>query len=611
MPDTEVPKISEVAQRTYHRLSEAVYRRWAPEKLSNVPKLMEKYKGQESEVYAKALELYVFSQPRKEWRPLVEAMYRRFNPSKLDALDQVLDKYVGHELGLFNALCNKYINPLTEEDPPLELYDWGARFQEEQLEVASEKGPTEPVASVAADAVAATCAKDSPPGVDVAVAERRFNSASPKLAPASKAAEVGVELELQPKPRAQAEEPLESSGPALRSASQEPWNSRATLAERTSDRAVRADHSPRRAESRRTPARKSTRGFSFRARSARGLLDRRPRSPAQTKCDREQRGRTSDDAERRFLRADARTNGRNDGRANGRPSSRATGQADGRAFGGRRVQLLARGRRRPVGSPRASDLSDERRALTSAHGTRPPSPGGCELRDRVRRDDRIRITPVEARSPRSPRKSPRPSLGSASPVSASYSLPEAEHGAKAPVRASGLRLSSSGEEPRRHALARSRERTPRGREQFPMARPKRGTRKPERSSESDFRERPDRRDTAASSGPPLPARRDRSREDRRHSDGLSSRVDPRQARWKVSSEDAAAEDRLLAMHGFVAAAPAVRTSEQAPQLIEAQLEYRGQLLTFTLSSKTTLQELAHMFESWAADMRIVHEDTVV
>lgn len=134
-----------------------------------------------------------------------------------------------------------------------------------------------------------------------------------------------------------------------------------------------------------------------------------------------------------------------------------------------------------------------------------------------------------------------------------------------------------------------------------MARPKRARRKPESSSESGVQDRLDqlRRDGAAASNAP-PERRDA----RQHTD--RPRADWSHAPWKPS--DAEAEDRLLAMHGFVAAVPPVQSSEQAPRVIEAQLEYRGQLLTFTLSNKTTLAEVARMFESWAADMRMVHEE---
>lgn len=120
-----VPKDAAVMRKTYRRLTEAVYRRWCPEKLQKVSAIMEKYLDQEGEVYQKAVQLYVFAQDRKHWLPLIRGMYERFNPAKLKDFDQVLEKYRGSETELFKALCQRYIPTLSREDPPLELHDWG------------------------------------------------------------------------------------------------------------------------------------------------------------------------------------------------------------------------------------------------------------------------------------------------------------------------------------------------------------------------------------------------------------------------------------------------------------------------------------------------------
>eukprot|EP00419_Tripos_fusus_P079374 CAMPEP_0172935468 /NCGR_PEP_ID=MMETSP1075-20121228/221526_1 /TAXON_ID=2916 /ORGANISM="Ceratium fusus, Strain PA161109" /LENGTH=880 /DNA_ID=CAMNT_0013796827 /DNA_START=68 /DNA_END=2711 /DNA_ORIENTATION=+ len=121
-----------IKRTTYFKLTEAVYRRWCPEKLDKVGQLMDKYKNQEDEVYHKALEMYVFNKRPKVWQPLIEAMYRRFNPAKLETLKDILKKYEGDEAGLFKALCNKYVKTLREEDPPLELCDWTAAESEDE-----------------------------------------------------------------------------------------------------------------------------------------------------------------------------------------------------------------------------------------------------------------------------------------------------------------------------------------------------------------------------------------------------------------------------------------------------------------------------------------------
>mmetsp|Transcript_153822 Transcript_153822/g.271468 ORF Transcript_153822/g.271468 Transcript_153822/m.271468 type:complete len:505 (+) Transcript_153822:31-1545(+) len=119
-----MPAPNAVVRDAYRRLLEAIYRRWAPEKLKNVSGLMQKYKGQEDEVYSKAVSMYVFSQEPQHWRPLIYGMYKRFNPSKLPTFEQVLEKYKNQEAQLYKALCTKYISALSTDDAPLEIYEW-------------------------------------------------------------------------------------------------------------------------------------------------------------------------------------------------------------------------------------------------------------------------------------------------------------------------------------------------------------------------------------------------------------------------------------------------------------------------------------------------------
>lgn len=75
--------------------------------------------------------------------------------------------------------------------------------------------------------------------------------------------------------------------------------------------------------------------------------------------------------------------------------------------------------------------------------------------------------------------------------------------------------------------------------------------------------------------------------------------------------DVAEEDALLALHAFVGAAPraSMTMDKDSPRecLIQANLEYRGQMLPLTVSSKTTLAEVANMFGSWMVEMKSAHE----
>lgn len=108
---------------TYQRLTESVYIKFNPEKLDDIPNIMEKYRGQEAEIYDKVVRKYVFEQG-VEWRPLFLAMYQRFNPAKLAEMDGILLKYKSCEASLYRALCDKYL-PLMNGESLQELDVWG------------------------------------------------------------------------------------------------------------------------------------------------------------------------------------------------------------------------------------------------------------------------------------------------------------------------------------------------------------------------------------------------------------------------------------------------------------------------------------------------------
>lgn len=113
-------------RETYRMLIEAVYAKWNSEKFDDVPRLMEKYKNQEAEIYDRIVRKYVFCRPRKDWQPLIEAMYTRFNPSKLQELDGIFAKYKDSEAALYRALCDKYLPTLAKDDEPLLFKVWDA-----------------------------------------------------------------------------------------------------------------------------------------------------------------------------------------------------------------------------------------------------------------------------------------------------------------------------------------------------------------------------------------------------------------------------------------------------------------------------------------------------
>merc|ERR1711933_390557 len=114
-------------------------KKWNAEKLADVPGLLDKYKGQEAEIYDKIVRKYVFCQEEKDWRPLLEAFYRRFNPDKLDDITSILDKYKRSEPSLFKALCDKYLPSVEADDDLVDLDVWRQDPYEQPEDEGSEK----------------------------------------------------------------------------------------------------------------------------------------------------------------------------------------------------------------------------------------------------------------------------------------------------------------------------------------------------------------------------------------------------------------------------------------------------------------------------------------
>lgn len=116
----------------YKGLIEAVYRRYNKEKLGDVGMLMDKYQGQEADIYDKIVRKYVFCETKDDWFPLINIMYIRFNPTKLDDIERILRKYFDSEAALYRALCDKYLPSLGPDDPPLEMNVWSNPVRQEE-----------------------------------------------------------------------------------------------------------------------------------------------------------------------------------------------------------------------------------------------------------------------------------------------------------------------------------------------------------------------------------------------------------------------------------------------------------------------------------------------
>jgi hypothetical protein len=91
----------------------ALYSEHAPQKLPKVDRVLEKYAGQEEEMYAAfaakygAPPLRSIAQP-PDYKALLTALYMKHAKHKLQKIDQVLEKYAGQEAEMYAAFLKKY-----------------------------------------------------------------------------------------------------------------------------------------------------------------------------------------------------------------------------------------------------------------------------------------------------------------------------------------------------------------------------------------------------------------------------------------------------------------------------------------------------------------------
>mmetsp|Transcript_37715 Transcript_37715/g.87108 ORF Transcript_37715/g.87108 Transcript_37715/m.87108 type:complete len:1671 (+) Transcript_37715:82-5094(+) len=94
-----------------------LYKERNPEKLHQVPSLLEKYKGSEKTLYLAIMKKYKIKKEPKgedekvdvdEWRERITKLYREFNPEKLSEVPSLLEKYKGNEKTLYIAIKKKY-----------------------------------------------------------------------------------------------------------------------------------------------------------------------------------------------------------------------------------------------------------------------------------------------------------------------------------------------------------------------------------------------------------------------------------------------------------------------------------------------------------------------
>eukprot|EP00759_Apiculatamorpha_spiralis_P023059 PhF_6_TR26974/c0_g3_i6/m.39359 len=89
---------------------ETFFRKYNPDKLASIPKIMEQYAGKEDEMFAALVAKYG-PEPnvsREDPKTRLIRVFQKYNPEKLSTVDEILKKYAGKENELFEALVAKY-----------------------------------------------------------------------------------------------------------------------------------------------------------------------------------------------------------------------------------------------------------------------------------------------------------------------------------------------------------------------------------------------------------------------------------------------------------------------------------------------------------------------
>lgn len=100
-------------RRDWKSLLTTLYAEYAPQKLSKVDRVLEKYEGQEEEMYAAFAAKYGAPPlssvaPPPDYNDLLIALYTKHAPHKLPKVEQVLEKYAGQEAEMYAAFLQKY-----------------------------------------------------------------------------------------------------------------------------------------------------------------------------------------------------------------------------------------------------------------------------------------------------------------------------------------------------------------------------------------------------------------------------------------------------------------------------------------------------------------------
>lgn len=96
---------------------ERIYRDFNPEKISNIPVLLEKYQGNEAEILLKLSQKYAFRLENYipvDYLQLVTAILTKYDPERVSAAANLVDSYQGRENELLTLLGEKYTSGFND-----------------------------------------------------------------------------------------------------------------------------------------------------------------------------------------------------------------------------------------------------------------------------------------------------------------------------------------------------------------------------------------------------------------------------------------------------------------------------------------------------------------
>ncbi len=119
---------------------EKIYKDYNPDKISNIPSLLEKYKGKESEILSKISDkysLHLQDYLKISYLELVTQILKKYDPIYVSSVSTLLATNKNNEDELLTSLCNKYNAKLN--DIIISIYSSSAPIINQKVEIPTQK----------------------------------------------------------------------------------------------------------------------------------------------------------------------------------------------------------------------------------------------------------------------------------------------------------------------------------------------------------------------------------------------------------------------------------------------------------------------------------------